>query len=155
MHASLAAELGGRQVDRHVLLPPRRFAERVPEGTGCIGRCKPNSAYCGLDRVGHLDEAVLHAELVRQELAEAADAEALRGVMAGRDEVSAALARVSHYVLSRLAGEERVEAPRDRLVEHGVGRSGHDADALDELRPRVPRERLLPERLRAAAPELL
>src|SRR5215212_3781528 len=48
MHASLAAELGGRQVDRHVLLPPRRFAERVPEGIGCAGRRKQLSANCGL-----------------------------------------------------------------------------------------------------------
>src|SRR6476619_22488 len=48
VHASLAAELGGRQVDRHVSMSSSSLAERLPEGIGCAGRRKQLSAICGL-----------------------------------------------------------------------------------------------------------
>ena len=48
-----------------------------------------------LDRVWHLDEAVLDAEPLGDQLAEPADPEGLGGVVAGGDEVDAVLARRS------------------------------------------------------------
>src|SRR5262245_15152525 len=97
------------------------------------------------DGVRGLDEVVLEAETLREQLPEPADAERLGGVVAGRDEVRAALASVGHDVLGGLPGEERVEAAGDHLGEVRRRAARHDADAVDQLRARVPDERLLAE----------
>ena len=58
---------------------------------------------------GRSIERVLDPEAVGQQIAQRADAEGLRRVVAGGDEVDPSLARLGHDVLARLAGQERVE----------------------------------------------
>ena len=73
------------------------------------------------------------------------DAERLGGVVAAGDEVHAGLAGVGHRVLGGLAGQEGVEPQRDRLGEERGRRARDHADAVHDLGPGVPDERLLPE----------
>src|SRR4051812_3399567 len=109
VHASFSSELGGRQVDRHTVLSSVGADELSPVSfSGCAGRRKPEFANCALqeadfgrktaplrrsDRVRDLDEAMLDAEALLQKLAEPAHAERLGGVVAGRHEGDAGLAR--------------------------------------------------------------
>src|SRR5215207_10492059 len=79
----------------------QRLRSSSVEGCGALGAS---------DGVRDVSEHVAHAEALGDELAEAPDPERLRGVVAGGDEVDAALARLRHHVLLRLAGEEGVEA---------------------------------------------
>ena len=62
---------------------------------------------------------------------------------------------LGHHVLGGLAGEERVEAERDRARRSRPRRPArHDPDAVHRLGPGVPHERLLPERRGAALAQL-
>ena len=69
-----------------------------------------------------------------QELAEAADPERLRCVVTCRNEGDAALAAVGHRALGGLAGDERVQAGGDGLVEVVGAGAGDDADRADRIR---------------------
>src|SRR4051812_31401741 len=82
----------------------------------------------GSDRIRYIDEDVAHAEPGREQVAETAHAEGLGGVVAGGEEVHAGLARAGHRALDRLAGDERVEAGGDRVLEVVGARAGDDAD---------------------------
>src|SRR4051794_40467089 len=104
-----------------------------------FGRSQPKlSAMCGKptgsDGVWDVDEDVAQAETRGQEVAEAADAEGLGGVVTGRQEVHAGLARAGHHPLGGLAGEERVEARGDRVLEVVGAGPGDDADGADPAR---------------------
>ena len=135
MPASRPSSVGVRWIAMY-LRPPRRFAERLPEGIGCAGRRKQLSAICGL-RSGSEPPRIRCSTPNRSpsELPEPPHAERLGGVVAAGDEVRAALARVRHDVLGGLAGEERVEPLRDRLAEARRRGAGHDADAVHGLGP--------------------
>src|SRR5215218_2249911 len=83
--------------------------EPVPDGAVAASIVTPPQKSCGVPRrslngVRHLDEAALDAKALCDELADAADAERLAGVVAGGDEVEAGLAGVRHRVLGGLAG---------------------------------------------------
>ena len=54
---------------------------------------------------------------VGEQIAEAADAERLRGVVPGGEEVDAVLARLEHHALDRLARQEGVEAGGDGVAQ--------------------------------------
>src|SRR3954447_11706153 len=82
----------------------------------------------GSDRIRYIDEDVAHAEPVREQVAETAHAEGLGGVVAGGEEVHAGLPRAGHRPLDRLAGDERVEAGGDRVLEVVGAGAGDDAD---------------------------
>src|SRR5215211_2426313 len=154
MPASRPSSVGVRWIAMY-LSPPRGLHSVYLRLTIVpVGATKsPQTA--DLDRVRSLDEAVLHAEALREELAEPAHPERLRGVVARRDEVRAALSGVGHRVLRGLAREERVEPERDRLPEARRRGSRDDPDAADELGPGIPRERLLAEGGGAARAELV
>ena len=62
------------------------------------------------------------AESLGEELAETADAEGLRRVVAGGEEVDAVLVRAQHHPLGRLAGHEGVEARADRVAQVAASR---------------------------------
>ena len=82
------------------------------------------------------------------------DAEALRRVVAGCDQVDAELPRCGEARLLGLAGEERVEAlvrGADQVV---AGRAGRDGEALDPLRAVGEDERLAVERVGDARRQL-
>src|SRR4051795_4965466 len=59
------------------------------------------------DRVRHVDEDVADAEAGREQVAQAAHAERLGGVVAGRQEVDLRLPGARHRALDRLARHER------------------------------------------------
>src|SRR3954447_2770320 len=82
----------------------------------------------GSDRIRYIDEDVAHAEPGREQLAETAHAEGLGGVMAGGEEVHAGLPRAGHRALDRLAGDERVEARGDRVLQVVGAGAGDDPD---------------------------
>src|SRR5262245_28176532 len=154
MPASRPSSVGVRWIAMY-LSPPRRFAERVMRvSVVSVGATEfPQTAK--LDRVRCVDEALLDAESLGEELPEAAHAERLGRVVPGRDEVRSALASVGHHMLRRLAGEEGIEAERDCLAEARGGPAGHDADAVDELRAGRPGEGLLAEDRGAAVAQLV
>src|SRR5687768_14832335 len=74
--------------------------------------------------VRNLDEPVLDAEALRQQVPEAPDPEGLARVVAAGDEVDPALPGVGHDVFGRLAGDVGVEPQRDRLVQDRTAASG-------------------------------
>src|SRR4051795_10193091 len=82
----------------------------------------------GSDRIRYIDEDVAHAEPVREQVAETAHAEGLGGVVAGGEEVHPGLPRAGHRPRDRLAGDERVEAGGDRVLEVVGAGAGDDAD---------------------------
>src|ERR1044072_2646149 len=81
------------------------------------------------DRIRDVGEHVADAEALRDEVAEASDAESLGRIVAGGDEVDAVLARLRHHVLLRLAGEEGVELEVGCPGERGGGGGGDAAGA--------------------------
>jgi hypothetical protein len=89
-----------------VALPTHRGSNQIGFGTSTKTWRTPNSA--------------------REEAAEAAHAEGLGRVVAGCDEVHPGLLRAGHRALDRLAGDERVEARGDRVLEVVGARAGHD-----------------------------
>src|SRR5215218_9623991 len=103
MPASRPSSVGVRWIAMY-LHPPRRFAERVLRVSVVPVGASSYPQFAGLDRVWNLHEVVLDAELGGHQLPDPAYAERLGGVVAAGDEVGAALARVRHHVLGRLAG---------------------------------------------------
>src|SRR5215217_4333305 len=89
------------------------------------------------DWVWDVHPDVPHSEAVGEPLAQRPDAERLRGVVAGGDEVDAGLAGDRHDVLARFAGEEGVEPAVDRVLEPVGAAPGDDADPAHVLRPAV------------------
>src|ERR1044072_2138427 len=92
----------GAQRIRHI---PWRDGERsgvLWPGRGPHGRLARQRS----DRIRDVGEHVAAAEALRDEVAEASDAESLGRIVAGGDEVDAVLARLRHHVLPPLAGRE-------------------------------------------------
>src|SRR3954454_5721710 len=118
MPASRASSVGVRWIAIRPM-PPVRFATwpaTVARETDVINNNSSIRAkHWPLDGVRDVDPDVLDPEPLGQPVAQRADAERLRRVVAGGDEVDARLARVGHRVLARLAGQQRVEPERDRL----------------------------------------
>src|SRR6185437_3903404 len=84
------------------------------------------------DRVGNVDELVLQRERLGHQVAQRADTEDLRGMVAGGQEVDAGLGCPVHRRLRRLAGDERVCAcvgGRVQVADRGAGNDGHPLDA--------------------------
>src|SRR3954452_19542552 len=111
----------------------------------CQSKRPQNARECsplpsGLDRIRHVDEAMLDTEALGQQLAEPAHPGSLRRVVAGGDEVDAQLARVPHRVLGRLAGYEGVEPGPGRLGEKARAGAGDDPDPAHGLRAGVEME---------------
>src|SRR5687768_15563422 len=109
----------------HLLLLSR--VDRYP-GVSLNGRTVSN-------RIWDVDEFVCDAKPRRYELAETPYTEGLRRVMAGRDEVDAALSGVGHRVLRRLPREQAVEAEADSLRNRRRARAGDDPDRANHRRP--------------------
>src|SRR5262245_47477524 len=107
-----------------------------------------------LDRVREVDELPLEVELLREPLRERLDADTLRRVVAGRDEVDAELARGVEARLRRLAGEEEVVAVASRFGQIPCGATRDDRCAIDPLRPLREHDRLAPDLLADALLEL-
>ena len=93
-------------------------------------------------------------EPLGHQLAQAPDAERLGRVVAGRDEVDAALAGIGHRVLGRLSGQERVEAQLDRPRGSRGAPARYDRRSTDPLRAGVEDERLAPGMLGDAVEQL-
>src|SRR3954452_23704935 len=109
----------------------------------------------GSDRIRYIDEDVAHAEPGREQLAETAHTEGLGGVVAGGEEVHAGLPRARHRALDRLAGDERVEAGGDRVLEVVGAGAGHDADGPHAVGAVREGERLAVGRLAHALEEIV
>jgi hypothetical protein len=74
--------------------------------------------------------------------------------VAGGEEVDAGLAGEGHRALGRLAGDERVQALVDRILEVVGAGPGDEADRPHPARPVGERERLAARRVRHAVHEL-
>src|SRR5215210_7010833 len=142
--ASRASSVGVRWIAiSTVLLVRFALTRKVPRASdGLNGDRSTGDKPSRSDGIGDVREDVLDPERLGQVLAEAADAERLRGVVARGDEVDPRLARVGHHVLGGLAGEEGVEAQRDGLRQELGGRARDDPDAAHPLGARVEDERL-------------
>src|SRR5262249_24006034 len=82
-----------------------------------------------LHRIRDVDELGFQSEPGGEVLAQSADADALRRVVAGGDEVEAGLLGLVHDELARLAGDIHIEALVDRLLHLPLRAAADDADA--------------------------
>src|SRR4051794_24442617 len=125
-----------------------KWPQRAPFGNGA------HPGPPASDRVRYIYEDVAHAEAGREQVAETAHAEGLGGVVAGGEEVHAGLPGAGHRALDRLAGDERVEAGGDRVLEVVGARAGDDADGPHAVRAVREGERLAVGRRAHAGDEL-
>src|SRR3954447_675323 len=158
MPASRASSVGVRWIAIRTS-PPGEVCARGRQGSGFTGcpQCQPAQSDLNVrsDRVGDLHERVLDPEALGQQIAERADAERLRGVVARGHEVQAELAGLGRDVLARLAGQEGVQALGGGLVQRVGGGAGDDADRPDALRAGAEHERLPVRRLAHARAQVI
>src|SRR3954454_22695038 len=124
MPASRASSVGVRWIAISTS-PPGEVCHVECHGsafTGCLQR-PPGQRDLNIrsDRVGEIDEDVLQAEALGEQIPERADPEGLGRVMAGGEEPHAEFSGLSGDVLARLAGQEGIQTGAGGLVQRVRG----------------------------------